>query len=409
MINTSLNSIHKYERSQAQKLAPEIEASRKEHEKWRAKKKGLLAALERASKDSKDTAEIEERLDELQGSEPIAPRLPIILRGDDTSENLAFALTHEWPSAAVLNSEAGLIFGSHAMGAEKIMAGLALKNLLWDGEELHIGRKTSASFIVRGARFTFGLQIQRAALMKFAEKNGELARGIGFWARFLFAEPASTQGCRPWKEPPRSWTHLGTFNTRLREILEITLPWDESGTFLMPPVLDFSPKGKEAWVEVYNGIESELAFDGPLKEISDVASKAADNMARLAALFHILEIGLDGEIGPSHVQAAAKIIRWHLNEARRFFGTLQLPPEDQDAANLEEWLLHYCRRDQVASVPRGTVQKGINPRRLRDGKFLDAAIEKLQGLGRARLIVEGKPKLIQVRPELLPRRLQAAA
>jgi putative DNA primase/helicase len=177
---------------------------------------------------------------------------------------------------------------------------------------------------------------------------------------------------------------------------------------LRPPVLDLSPEGKAAWVEVYNSIETALAFDGPFTEIKDVASKAADNIARLAALFYIFEHGLEGEIGAGQVDAAAKIIGWHLNESRRFFGSLQLSEADKDAADLEEWLVKYCRRFVVTSVPRSEVQKGINPRRLREGKVLDAAIEKLQCVGRVRLIQDGKQKLIQVRPELLTPKLQAA-
>src|SRR5215475_4952136 len=123
----------------------------------------------------------------------------------------ACALKFRWNC---VNSEAALVFGAHAMGSEKIMAGLALKNVLWDGGEHHIGRRTSESFIVRNARFTFGLQVQKATLLEFAKKNGELARGIGFWARFLFAEPVSTQGTRFWIEPPKIWVHLAAFKAR---------------------------------------------------------------------------------------------------------------------------------------------------------------------------------------------------
>jgi putative DNA primase/helicase len=402
------DAIRDYERRKAKAAAPDIQKAKDQAENWAAQKKGLLAALTKASKAGADTSEIEQELEELRANAPITPRVPLILRGDDTSESLAYALSHDWPSAAVLNSEAGLIFGSHAMGPEKVMAALAQKNVFWDGGDFHIGRRTSESFTVRGARFTFGLQIQRAALSNFVQKNGEPARGIGFWARFLFAEPESTQGTRLWKEPPKTWAHLARFKERLALLLDIDPVFDALGLTLRPPFLDLSPGGKAAWVEVYNSIEIALAFDRPFTEIKDVASKAADNVARLAALFHIFELGLEGEIESGQVAAAAKIIDWHLNESRRFFGSLQLSEADRDAADLEEWLVKYCCRFFVTSVARSEVQKGINPRRLREGKVLDAAIEKLQGVGRVRLIQDGKQKLIQVRPELLTPKLQAA-
>jgi putative DNA primase/helicase len=206
-------AIRDHECRKAKEAAPEIKKAKDQAKNWTAQEKGLLAALTKARKDGAadgdfDISQIEEQLDELRANTPIMPRVPLILRGDDTSESLAYSLSHEWPSAAVLNSEAGLIFGSHAMGPEKVMAALAQKNVFWDGGDLHIGRRTSESFAVRGARFTFGLQIQRAALWNFVQKSGEVARGIGFWARFLFPEPESTQGTRLWKEPPKTWVHL---------------------------------------------------------------------------------------------------------------------------------------------------------------------------------------------------------
>jgi hypothetical protein len=69
------------------------------------------------------------------------------------------------------------------------MRNLSLLNVLWDGGELSIGRRTSESFTVRGARLTVGLQIQEAALRSFFDRSGGLARGTGFLARFLVAWP----------------------------------------------------------------------------------------------------------------------------------------------------------------------------------------------------------------------------
>ncbi len=56
-----------------------------------------------------------------------------------------------------------------------------------DGGEHKVGRRTSESFTVRGARLVTGLQVQEEALRSFFEKNGSLARGMGYFARFLFA------------------------------------------------------------------------------------------------------------------------------------------------------------------------------------------------------------------------------
>ena len=61
-------------------------------------------------------------------------------------------------------------------------------------------------------------------------------------------------------------------------------------------MLSLTPEAKAAWVEYHDAIESELSSGGELYDVRDVASKSADNAARLAALFQMFE-GAGGAIG----------------------------------------------------------------------------------------------------------------
>jgi putative DNA primase/helicase len=136
-----------------------------------------------------------------------------------------------------------------------------------------------------------------------------------------------------------------------------------------------------------------------LADVRDVASKAADNAARLAALFDVFEGGT-GPVSRSAFESASRIVAWHLNEARRFFGELALPAELADAALLDEWLLAYCRRERVASIPVSAIQKG-GPGRLREKAKLEPALKELTELGRVRVIRDGRAKTIDINPALL--------
>ena len=350
-------SIRAYELKKALDLKDQIEARKKQITIWQAKRNGLVTAIEKGAKEGKATDKFEVELNSMP-PKPEPVRVPTILRGDDTTENLAFALVNEWPSAAVLDSEAGAVFGSHAMGADKIMAGLSFKNKMFGGEEHKIGRRTSESFTVRGARFTYGLQVQPAVIREFQEKNGGLARGIGFWARFLLCEPESTQGTRFWVDPPEHTPKLGRLHKRLYELLEIEPVFGEHGG-LEPKRLTFSPEGKCAWIEVYNSIEARLARNGDYDTIRDAASKAAENVARIAAIFHILEHGADGDISPENVQRAALLVDWHLNEARRFFADIAASPEERDAAKLEEWLIKTALEQGTDRISRRDADRGV--------------------------------------------------
>ena len=168
------------------------------------------------------------------------------------------------------------------------MKTLAVFNGLWDGAPANIDRKTSECFTIEAARLTLGLALQPETMRQFIDNTRGLARGSGFLARFLIAWPQSTQGRRMFKEAPESWPALARFHGRLAELLECELPIDETG-ILRPVMLGLDASAKEIWVEFHNIVESELLPGGDMAEARDVASKAADNAARLAALYHVFE------------------------------------------------------------------------------------------------------------------------
>lgn len=391
--------IREYEQAQAEAAKPHQKKYAAEFAAWKAEGEGIISAIREAAKGKRkgksiDTLQAE--LIELENLKPEPLRVPKLMRGDDTPENLAWALATQWPSAGVVFAEAGLVLGSHGMGNDSIMRNLALLNILWDGGELSIGRRTSESFTVRGARFTLGLQVQEATLRSFFEKSGKLARGIGFFARFLVAWPESTQGLRPFTEAPKDWPHLAAFHKRIDAILDQTVPIDANGA-LTPLMLPMTADAKAAWVDYHDAIEGELASGGELYDVRDVASKSADNAARLAALFQRFD-GDGDAIGADALQNASRITAWHLNEARRFFGELALPDELANAARLDSWLFEYCRRVRTHLVGKNHARQH-GP--LRDGVVLDTAIRELADLDRVRLVKDGKRLTIHVNPQLL--------
>jgi putative DNA primase/helicase len=320
-----------------------------------------------------------------------------MILGDETPENLAWSLARIWPSSGVMTSEAGTVLGSHGMGKDSIMRSLALWNTLWDGKDHHVGRRTSESFTVRGARLTVALGIQETTLREFMDKSRGLARGIGLFARFLMAWPESTIGNRPFRES-ENYPHLDAFHVRLTEILNQKAPIGADGT-LSPALLAFTPEAKAAWVAFYNTIEAELQDGGELHEVKDVASKIADNAARMAALFHVFGKGMGG-ISLECVVSACQIVTWHLSESRRFFSETAQSKEIADALKLESWLLRYCRKQETHMVGKShVIQCGPNP--LRDKKRLDAAITELEALERLRVLQEGRRITLQINPALL--------
>ena len=389
-------AIKDYEAQQIEAAKPVVKDYEAAKAAWVARQTGTREKIKALAKNEKPTSALEKVLRNLEDEKPEAPRVPRLLRGDDTPESLAWVLAREWPSSGVLSSEAGIVLGAHGMGKDSIMRNLGLLNILWDGGVLNIGRRTSESFTVRGARLTMALQVQEATLRSFFDRSGGLARGTGFLARFLVSWPLSTQGFRKFTDSPANWPHLASFNRRMSELLNQPVPIDDEGA-LTPPLMSLTPEAKAAWVEYHDEIESMLANGGELYDVRDCASKSADNAARMAALFQIFEGGSNA-IGRDAFENASHITAWHLNESRRFFGELALPTEMANAVRLDNWLLELFRRERSQFVGKNHVRQH-GP--LRDGIALDAAIRELTDLDRIRLTKDGRRLNIRLNPLLI--------
>jgi putative DNA primase/helicase len=391
--------IHRYEAEQAEAAKPHLKCYRAALDAWEAKGSGIKDGIRAGAKAGKDTQPLEEKLRDLEMDKPEPPRVPRLTYGDATPESLKWSLAKVWPSGGVVSSEAGSVFGAHGMNKESIMRNLATFDQLWDGADIATERRSTESFTVRGARLTIALQVQEATLRTFLDQSGELARGIGFLARCLVAWPESTIGWRPFKESSDAWPCLGAFNRRIASILNFEAPIDEDGA-LTPAMLTFTANAKAEWVAFHDRTERELRDGGKFHDVKDVASKIADNAARMAALFHVFEGAAGAAVGVGSFQAAARIAEWHLNEARRFFGELALPSGLADAARLETWVIDRCKRNGTTRVPNMEIQQ-YGPRGIRTKAEIEDALTVLQELGRAQRVTEGRGKFIAVNPALL--------
>lgn len=390
--------IRDFEAAQAEAAKPGLHDHAAALAAWTAKCGGVTEKIRQLARDKKATAEMEAALRDLQHQKPEPPKVPRMIYGDVTPEALGYQLAKVWPSAGIVSSEAGVVLGSHGMGRDSGMRNMATLNLLWDGASISSDRRTTESWSARGARLTVALQVQEPTLRDFFRQQGTLARGSGFLARFLIAWPASTQGARPFTEAPANWPNLAAFHRRIAAILEQPAPINEEGV-LEPVVVPLSPEAKASWVQFHDAVESELSAGGELYDVRDVASKTADNAARLSALFQVFDHGI-GAVGLDAFEGASRIAAWHLSEARRFFGELALPVELADAARLDTWLIEHCHRERTHMVGKTHVRQ-YGPGPLRDGARLDSAIRELVDLGRIRLVRDGKRYVIHINPALL--------
>ena len=391
--------LRKWEGAQLAKMASELTSHEAALAAFEAKKAGVLDAIKTKRRRSQDTAKEEAELDDLAREAPQPVVVPRLLYADATPEALAHALATNWPSAGVLSAEAGAVLGSHGMGQDTILRYLALLNVMWEGGDFLVDRRSKPSFQLRQRRLTFGLMVQPDAMRGFMDRAGTLPRGTGFIARFLIAWPASTQGTRAYRPPPAGMPSVDQFGRRIAELLDTPLSTDAQGG-LMPTVLDMSPAAHAAWVRLHDRIEAELGAGGAYREVRDVAAKAPEHVARLAALFHVLEHGPIGTVGVGHILGAEEVVGWHLHEARRLLAELDMPPALATAIRLDNWLLDEARTTRDTRIPTTRVYQ-YGPACVRDSRDLKASLSTLTERGRARLETQGRRRYVVVNPALL--------
>jgi len=397
--NYFTKGVRTYEEEQGEALYPEVKARKTRFDIWKAKRQGLLRKIASETRQGNPTGEIEGQLSELEREKPSAVKVPHLVRTDETPEHLAIALRDEWPSGGIVSSEAGTVFGSHAMNPESIMRNLSQFNVLWDGGELQYGRVTRESFRLRNVRLSVSLQVQPGALKEFLDKHGALARGNGFLARFLITWPESTQGSRLMADAPDNWPGLSAFDLRVRELLNTPLQFTHEGG-IKPFLLNLNPEAARVWRRCHDDVELQLSPGQPLSEIKDAASKVADNVARMATLMHVFQYGPNGAVGPESVSAAFDVVSWHINETKRFLGEFSLPEPLSKAAVLDDWLLQRCRSKQITKISKREIGQ-CGPNALRRRKELDEALKTLEELDRIRLEKSGPTLVVRLHPNLL--------
>jgi Protein of unknown function (DUF3987) len=118
-----------------------------------------------------------------------------------------------------------------------------------------------------------------------------ILRDQGLLSRMLIAAPESLAGKRVWRGAPKD------LDPPMRHYIDVILDLlkrpalaaNEAGNELTPRAIQLSAEAESTWVSFYNRIERETAQDCALEGLRDVAGKAAENAARIAAVLTIVE------------------------------------------------------------------------------------------------------------------------
>ena len=352
-----------------------------ERQIWKEKSSALRAELRRAARQGNPTDEIEKRLRGFLEAEPKAGNTRKLIYEDTTPEALLAGLHTCGNSAALVHDE----FGHFVDGS--MSKKLPLLNSIWSGSEPAVDRKTVDSFVTRDPRLTCLFQAQPAVFQRFMDKQGQQARGNGFLARTLMSSPPSTQGGRFDDGVATPCEHLAWFHDRCRTLLNRS--WNR--------VLRFTPDAQRLWHNVANEYEATMQPGWLNSDIRDFASKAAEHIARIAAVLHGFMNDESDEISVDFLQAAIDLVEIH----RQQFKTLMLNQNQasdpqKDAGSLYNWIASRIQSRGLPYMEYSYIMI-FGPHKFRRKEKLNYLLDLLESLELILIFKNVRKKVVQLR------------
>jgi len=211
-------------------------------------------------------------------------------------------------------------------------------------------------------------------------------RDQGLLSRCLLAWPASRIGSRMIVEDDdtrrlRDAANDATerFAARVRDLLETPAPTIDGGreNELAPRELPLSDGARSLLVEFANAVEAQQGAGGHLQTVTGVASKAAEQAARIAGVLTIFADLHAPAVSTGTMAKAVRLAAWYLNEAARLLDTGGVCEETMQAETLRRWLVEVSGRESVEV--RDIVRLG--PGKLRDTALVRRLVPILERNG----------------------------
>ena len=364
--NVFLGPIREFQCLEYKKYQESVVGWSAQVEIWKEKRKVLLKRISKSADKGIDSSEDELLLIAHEKLKPVKPKQYKIIYDDATSEALFSGLHNNLSSAGLISSEGAGILNGGALND------LSKQNSLWSGDSITVDRASVESYQISNSRLTVSVMLQESAFKEYMERRGERSRGSGLLARFLVCHPESTQGTRTISSGTMSWGRCNDFSARISELLVLNRALLDSSE-KEREVVYFSKEAKERWLDVFNEIETGILAGGRFEQISDHASKLADNIARVAALLHFFEGG-QGDISCEVLDFAVDVCCWYSDQ---FFQIFVPPPqEDIDANDLLDWLYGYFG-ERYGKIKKNKILQ-CGPNKLRKKLRLERALYVLR-------------------------------
>ncbi|TXM70690.1 YfjI family protein [Methylobacterium sp. WL120] len=282
------------------------------------------------------------------GSLPIKPPKKVYSSNELTFEGLVQAWPELPASFGIFTSEGGQFTGGYSMAGDARMRTAAGLSVLWDGKAYKRLRVKDGLTVLNGRRLSIHLMIQPDLAGEFL--NDDTLRHQGLLSRLLISYPKSLIGSRGYRDPQKEdEDNIRIYHDALRDVFNRSAMHDADVNIgLILKVISMSDEATQLWKYFYNWAEFESGKNKDLYAVRDIASKSAEQVARIAATISIFKDPDCSVIQKDEMLNAQHLMVWYLNEAIRLRDMHRPNPDLQKANTLLEWI--HTRPDASATL-----------------------------------------------------------
>ena len=304
------------------------------------------------------------------------PAYPMMLTKEPSYEGLIRSLHEGLPSMGLFSDEAGRFIGGYAMSEEHILKTAAGLSEIWDGSEITRTRgATGQTFVLHDRRLAMHLMLQ--PIIAYRIITNPLLMGQGFLPRCLVVQPQSKIGSRMYVEAStRDHPAVQEMEQRFRKLLEMGMMIKKKEKSQRNVTLDSDAKAY--WIELHDEFEKNSAKE--YEPIQAMACKAAEQVARIAAVLGYLDDPDLNSIPLEAVERAAALMGFYLKESLR----LQEIAEEDKRIKLADRCLDWAFNEQ---------DKGV-AQRVEDGKVVQFHMQGFLQRGPNQLRTKAKAECI---------------
>ncbi|HHR6079346.1 TPA: YfjI family protein [Providencia alcalifaciens] len=311
--------------------------------------------------------------DEIKKHLSAEPRKPkhFKLIYDDVTKNGLIEGLQQHPNAGVISDEAIIFFTGYLKNH------IGLLNKAWDGETYSFARAKNEYHEIKSC-LTFSLLAQPSIFIEYLKKQGDIARGSGFFSRFLFSSVISNQGFRYYSlksySSEENISDVNAFYERIESLLNTqneTLFKNHCDKI----TIEANQDAIAAWTQIKNNFEQWSSKGGPWLHIRDIVSKSGANIYRLASILKQFETERNEvNLNRHDIKCASEIIFWNLEEASKLFYPFSEQCEITNAAReLYSWVKAYFYKNNNCAFLKNDILK-YGPRKFRKIDVLDSVL-----------------------------------